>query len=261
MEMSAQFRVVQQLRMALAQVLARRDEEARRTAGRVANHVRGLRRGQLHHQSDDVPRRAELPVLPRAGDLAEHVLVDVAFGVAVLHRHGIEQIHHPPKQRRRRDGEARVLHVVRVGGILAAVVPGEAGAQEWKDVLADDRVHLGRREVLEARPAEVFVGPFLRVLALREHAPRHRLLEPRRLVLLKGVQVVEPAQEEEVGDLLDDLEGVRDAPGPERVPDAVDLALDSAGDHGVMLLRQLRRRLSVRAATRTRTALRAARCR
>jgi hypothetical protein len=60
---------------------------SRRAAGRVADDVGGLRRGQLDHQPDDVARRAELAVLPGAGDLAEHVLVEVALGVAVLHRH------------------------------------------------------------------------------------------------------------------------------------------------------------------------------
>ena len=47
----------------------------------------GLGRGHLHHEPDDVARGAELAVLPGAGDLAEHVLVEVALGVAVLHRH------------------------------------------------------------------------------------------------------------------------------------------------------------------------------
>ena len=106
--------------MALAQVLAGRDQKARRAAGRVADDIVRLRRRQLHHQLDDVARRAELAVLTGAGDLAEHVLVHVALGVAVLHRHVIEQIDDLRQQGRRRNGEARVLHVMRVGGIIAA---------------------------------------------------------------------------------------------------------------------------------------------
>jgi hypothetical protein len=86
-EVLAQPGVVQDLRVALAQVLARRHQEAAGAAGRVADHVGRLRRGQFDHQPDDVARRAELAVLPGAGDLAEHVLVEVALGVAVLHRH------------------------------------------------------------------------------------------------------------------------------------------------------------------------------
>jgi hypothetical protein len=41
-EVFAQLRVVQEVRVALAQVLARRDQEARRAAGRVADDVAGL---------------------------------------------------------------------------------------------------------------------------------------------------------------------------------------------------------------------------
>jgi hypothetical protein len=51
------------------------------------------------------------------------------------------------------------------------------------------------------------------------------------------VQVVQPAQEQEVGDLFYDFQRVGDAAGPEGVPDLVDLALDGAGDHVEMSLR------------------------
>ena len=120
--------------MVLAQIFARRDEEARRAAGRIADHVVRLRRGHLDHQLDDVARRAELAVLPGGGDLAEHVFVEVALGVAILHRHLVDHVHHLGQQRRRGDGEARVLHVVRVGGVVAA-----QRAQEREDVFVDDR--------------------------------------------------------------------------------------------------------------------------
>ena len=60
----------------------------------------GVRRGHLHHQLDDVARRAELAVLPGAGDLAEHVLVEVALGVAVLHRDVVDHVHDLGQQRR-----------------------------------------------------------------------------------------------------------------------------------------------------------------
>ena len=94
---------------------------------------RRLRRGQFDHQLDDVARGAELAVLPGAGDLAEHVFVEVALGVAVLHRHVVDHVHDLGEQRGRGDGEARILHVMRVGGVVAA-----ERAQERKDVLADD---------------------------------------------------------------------------------------------------------------------------
>ena len=68
----------------------RRRPGSRGAAGGIADHVLGVRRDQLDHQPDDVARRAELAVLPGGGDLAEHVLVEVALGVAILHRHLVE---------------------------------------------------------------------------------------------------------------------------------------------------------------------------
>jgi hypothetical protein len=63
-EVLPKLRVVQDVRMALAQVLARRNEKACRAAGRVADKVGGLRCRQLHHQPNDVPRSTELPIPP-----------------------------------------------------------------------------------------------------------------------------------------------------------------------------------------------------
>ena len=231
----AQLRVVQQVGVALTQVFVRHDEKARRTAGRVADDVGGRGRREFHHQPDDVARGAELAVLPGGGDLGEHVFVDVALGVAVFHRHVVEQVHHLGQQCRRRNGEARALHVVRVGGVAIAELAGEPLTQVRKDVLAHDGVHLRRGEVLEARPAEVFIESAFRVAARGKDAPLHRPLEAVGFVFLQRVQVVEPAQEEEIGDLLDHLQRIRDAARPEGVPDAIDLVLDVAGDHALGL--------------------------
>jgi hypothetical protein len=77
----------------LAQVLAGGNEEAGGAAGGVADDVGGLRRRQLHHQADDVTRRAELAVLPGGRDLAEHVLVEIPFRVAILQRHVVDEVH------------------------------------------------------------------------------------------------------------------------------------------------------------------------
>jgi len=90
-----------------------------------------------------VARRAELAVLTGARDLAEHVLVDVTLGVAVLHRHRVEQIT-TCEQRRSGDGEARVLHVVAVGGLVAA-----QRAKEGKYVPADHGVHVAGAKCLK----------------------------------------------------------------------------------------------------------------
>lgn len=115
-------------------------------------------------------------------------------------------------------GESRVLHVARVGGVVAA-----QHAQEWENVVPDDGVHLRRSHVFEARPAQILVGASPGVLTLREDAALHRLPEPGGLVLFQRVQIVQTAQEEQAGDLLDYLERVGDTARPECIPDAVDL--------------------------------------
>ena len=59
------------------------DEETRRAAGRVADDLSRLWLDQIHHQPDDVPRRAELAVDAGRGELAEQVFVEVALGVTL----------------------------------------------------------------------------------------------------------------------------------------------------------------------------------
>jgi hypothetical protein len=180
----------------------------------------GVRRGQLDHQPDDVARRAELAVLPGAGDLAEHVFVEVALGVAVLHRHG----------------SSRSTTLASSAGVGMVKRRPSCGARRWsrRRPACAGRGRRARRprrtsrrgEVLEARPAQVVVGvaaPADAVVARGEDPARHRRSEPGGLVLFQRVQVVQPAQEEQVGDLLDHLERVGDAARPEGVPDLVDL--------------------------------------
>ncbi len=69
-EVMPKFRVAEDFRVVLTQIFVGRHEETRGSARRVANDVFRLRRGHLDHQPDDVPGRAELPVLPRGRDLA-----------------------------------------------------------------------------------------------------------------------------------------------------------------------------------------------
>ena len=148
-------------------------------------------------------RRAELAVLPGSRDLAEHIFINVALGVAVVHLHRIELVDDLGEQRCRRDGVARLLHVP--ADVAAA---RDLLAQEWEDVLVDDLEHLLRLEGLEARPAQIFVGAPARVLALWKNAPLQRLLQHRRLALLDRLQLVEPLDEKQIGDLLHDAERI-----------------------------------------------------
>jgi hypothetical protein len=92
-------------------------------------------------------------------------------------------------------------------------------------------VHLGRRKVFEARPAQVFKGAAPGVNALRVDAARHGRAQAYGFVFFQGVQVVQAAQKQQVSDLLHHLQGVGDAAGPERVPDSVNLAAQFAREH------------------------------
>jgi hypothetical protein len=103
--------------------------------------------------------------------------------------------------------------VLAVGGAVT-----QPSAEQREHLVSDGLVHhLGRR-VLELAPPKV-------CLAGQEH--RALDLGPGDAGLLLGqrLNVVEAADEQQVGDLLDDLQRVADAARPEGVPDAVDLAL------------------------------------
>ncbi len=106
--------------MALAQILARGDKKTSRAARRIAEHVGRLRRDHLDHQPNDVTRRAELAVLSGGRNFRQHVLVQVALGVALLHRHLIDHVDDFGQQSRRGNREARVLHMMRISGLIAA---------------------------------------------------------------------------------------------------------------------------------------------
>lgn len=221
-EMVAACLVMKQFWMVVAEIFAGRDQEAAGTAGGIADHVLRRRRRHLHHERDDVARRAKLAVLPGARDLAEHVFVEIALGVAVLHRDIGEEIDDLGEQRGRWNGEARALHVCRVRRALF----GHA-AQEREDVLGDDGKHRRGVFILQPRPAHLLVGDAAAlaaaVLALREDVPFNRPVHTRGLALFERVHVVEAANEEKVSDLLDHLDRIGDAACPESVPDVVDL--------------------------------------
>ena len=87
-------------------------------------------------------------------------------------------------------------------------------------------VHLGRRKILEARPAQVLVVRLLGVGARRVDAALNGLAQADGLVLFQGVQVVEPALEQQVSDVLDHFDRVGDAAKSEGIPDGVDLAAE-----------------------------------
>ena len=100
-------------------------------------------------------------------------------------------------------------------------------------MLIHDLEHFLRFKILEPRPAQIIVGAPLRVIAFWKDAA-FEFLEPqaRGLVFLQRVQIVEALQKEQVGDLLDDFEGVGNAAGPEGIPEGINLIANVSGDHG-----------------------------
>lgn len=54
------------------------DEKSTSSCGRIANTIAWARIAHVDHHADDVPRRAELPVLASGIQLAEQILVEVA---------------------------------------------------------------------------------------------------------------------------------------------------------------------------------------
>ena len=200
------------------------DVEPASAAGRIAEDILRCGGDHFHHQLDDVSRTAELAVLTGGGDLSKHVLVEVAFGVAVGHVDVVELVDDVGEHARGGHHEGGILHVVAVGTAAFAAGRLADGLDEGEGVVPDGGKHLLRRGFLEAGPAEV-------ILCGGEDGLLDGGLESGRFVLLEGVEFVQPLDEEQVGELLDDGEGVGDAAGPEGVPDAVDFGFDFASDH------------------------------
>jgi hypothetical protein len=239
-EMLAQGGVAENFWMFLAQELAATNEETAGAGGRVADDVPRRRLDKLDHQFDDVAGRSELPVLTGRGDLSEHIFVDVALGVAIVHLHLVEFIDDLGEERRVRNSVAGLLHV------LGEIALGrDLFADEGENVLVDDFEHLLRLEQFEPRPTKVFVGTTA-LLAhffvaapippFRKNAPLQRYLERGGFRLLERLQLVETLDKEQVGDLLHYAHRVRQAARPEVVPDGVDLIFDLAHDHDVSTL-------------------------
>lgn len=57
------------------------------------------------------------------------------------------------------------------------------------------------------------------------------MLQPGGFVFLQRVEVVQALQKEQLGDLLNDLQGMGNAAGPEGIPEGIDFAADFTGDH------------------------------
>ena len=118
--MAAQDGGAEDFGVVLAQIFVAGDHEAGGTAGGIAEDIGWHGRDQGDHHLDDMARGAELAVLSGAGELAKHVLVEVALGVAVLQGNLVQHIHHAGQQARffGREGEAGVFHMSAESGLF-----------------------------------------------------------------------------------------------------------------------------------------------
>jgi len=209
---------VEEIGMMQAQRLAHSHEKTSRAAGGIADHILGRGLGQLDHQLNDVARGAELSILPGSGNLREHVFVEIALGVASIHGQRCDQVNHLDEQCGRGDGEAGILHVLGVGGAVAAQV-----SQEGEDIIVNQIVEFACFELLEARSAEVSIATTLFIFSFGEEAPLDGCAQRLSLLLLNCLEIIQTAQKEQVGDLFNHLKRICDAARPECVPQAVNL--------------------------------------
>ena len=110
-------------RRARAAVLSRRHQEACRATGRIADLVARARGHHLDHQLDDVPRGAELAVLPAVAILLSMYSYRSPLVSPSLQRDVVEHVDGFRQQVRRGDGEPRVLHVLGVRRVVPAELP------------------------------------------------------------------------------------------------------------------------------------------
>src|SRR3989337_2942807 len=101
-------------------------------------------------------------------------------------------------------------------------------------MLANHRVHVSRREMLEARPAVIPVrSPRSRVvvLTLRKQSPLDGRLETRGFQLFECLQLIKAFDEKQIGYLLDNFQRIRNSTGPKRIPDLIYLATNLVCQH------------------------------
>ena len=103
-------------------------------------------------------------------------------------------------------------------------------------MLADHIVHLAGFHILESRPAEVCIRASLGIFAFGKVIMLNGLLQPRRFVFFQRLEVIQPAKEKKVRDLLNNFERIGNASRPEGIPDPIDLIPDVTRYHAEIRL-------------------------
>ena len=215
------------------QIFASGHKEARRAAGRVANHIISAGLHQVNHHADDVAWGAELTVDTRRCQLGKQVFVDVAANVGVgklcrLLIHSVHGSHDFIQHQRRGHFENGITHVLGVGTVLVAVQILDEGEHH----LLHGGVHFACREIVENAPLELCsIHSALPDLYL---ARKDALVGQTQHSGFFGVGVVafiEVVNEHQIGHLLDHIQGIRQAARPENFPQAVNFAFQFSGYH------------------------------
>jgi hypothetical protein len=94
--------------------------------------------------------------------------------------------------------------------------------------------HFAGFTVLQPPPAKFGVGHAFFGLALGEDPARLIVSDAAGPVVFQCLQLVKPADEEQIGDLFDDFQRVRNAARPERVPELIDFITEFAGEYCVV---------------------------
>ena len=222
----------QGLLVVLLHELRRLHDKPRRTHRRVANRIVQIRLHHLDHHADNVSRRTELPVVAACGHLAQHILINVAHRIAVVHVEPVDTIHNLRKRACIRNQERGTFHEAAVRRFLTVVQR------------LDEREHIARNRsehrlgilVLEHMPAEALVrnilfGIGIAPVAALENSVLERNAHDVRVRLFRALAIVQHLHEEQVSHLLQNRDGVRDAARPKSIPDGVYAVLDFASNH------------------------------
>ena len=191
-----------------------------------ADYVVHLGLHELYHHFDDVARRAELAVRAALGDLAEQVFVDIAHDVLVVEVKAIQCVYNLHQHAGGGHEKQRVLHIAGEGRVLSGV---QFILDEGENAVGHVLEHGFRLEMAEFAPAAILVRAV-------ENGIDNLHVEGRGVGFLAQLVVVENLNEHQIGDLLNDREGVGHAGRPEYVPNAVDFVFQLASDHVGSLL-------------------------
>ena len=204
----------------LLEVLARRNEEAGRAAGGIADDVIRFRVHQLHHHLNDMAGRAELAIEAGLRDLRKQVFIGVAAnigGLGLAHQliDHVKRIDDLVEHQGRGDHKDRVVHIAGISAVLIAMQI----FNEREHELLHDGIHLARRIVTEHRPFELTpVDLAIRHLHLLREDARKRQAEHRSLLCAEVIALIEVVNKHKIGYLFDDGKRVHYAACRKNIP-------------------------------------------